>query len=175
MTVLLIALIVVGALLVLGGVLLKPLWRVAIAPFYRQPAAQEPSKLGWGVRSVVMILAGVVVIVAGISLLGNTSQSAPTPSEVESQSCSALVDEVGSPSTSDGADEAIREAANQAGYDVERDESSSESVAETPGGDTTITVTMTTWTVVGAGDTVAVFTWTASDSVPGRFTAEKCG
>jgi hypothetical protein len=168
-----IALIVVGVLLVLGGVFLKPLWRVAVRPFYRHPEAQEPSKLGWGARSGFMIIAGLIVIAGSASLLGSTSQ-APAPSETSSRSCSELVDQVGSPSTSAEVDEAVREAADQAGYSVERDESSSDSVAELPGGDETITVSVTTWTVLTGSDTVATFTWTTADSVPGRFSAGPC-
>lgn len=41
-----IALVVLGAALVAVGLLLRPLWRVAIRSFLRQPEAQEPSELG---------------------------------------------------------------------------------------------------------------------------------
>jgi hypothetical protein len=81
---------------------------------------------------------------------------------------------VGSPTRSADADEAVRDAADAAGYDVEREELTTESVAELPGGDETIAVTVTTWTVLDGGGEVAAFTWTSSDSVPGRFGVEEC-
>jgi hypothetical protein len=174
MTALWIALIVVGALLVLGGIFLKPLWRVAVRPFYRHPAAQEPSKLGWGARSAVMIFAGVISIVLSVGLLGSTAPDPPTPPGTTSQECSDLVEQVDSPSSASGADQAVRDAADQAGFDVEREESTSETVTALPSGDETITVTVTTWVVRDGSDTVATFTWTSSDSVLGRFSAEQC-
>lgn len=170
MAALLIVLIVVGALLVLGGLFLKPLWRVAVRPFYRHPDAQEPSKLGWGVRSGVMILAGAVVIVGSASLWSQSAPAQPSPSAIARENCDALVDQVGSPSGLTAAENAVKDAADAAGYEVEREDKSSDSVAELPSGDTTITVDVTTWTVVDASDTVATFTWTSSGSVPGRFT-----
>ena len=174
MTALLIGLIVVGVLLMIGGLFLKPLWRVAVRPFYRHPEAQEPSRLGWGARSAVMIVAGAIVIVASAGMLIGTAPTQPTPSEVASRSCADLVDEVGSPSSSAAADEAITAAAEGAGFAVEREESSSDSVAELPGGDQTITVSVTTWTVRSPDAAIATFTWTSADSVPGRFTAAPC-
>ncbi|WP_291053939.1 hypothetical protein [Herbiconiux sp.] len=170
MAALLIVLIVVGVLLVLGGLFLKPLWRVAVRPFYRQPDAQEPSKLGWGVRSGGMVLAGAVVIVASATLLSQTAPAQPSASAIARETCATLVDQVGSPSGLTAAEKAVTDAADAAGYEVKREDTSSDSVAELPSGDTTITVDVTTWTVVDGSDTVATFTWTTSGSVPGRFT-----
>jgi hypothetical protein len=168
---LLIVLIVVGALLVVGGVLLKPLWRVAVRPFYRHPDALEPSRLGWGVRSGIMIVAGVAVVIGSASILSQAHPADTDPSDVARADCDSLVDEVGSPSTTDTADTAVRDAAQAAGFDVERDDTSSESVVELPSGDTTVTVDVVTWTVTDGPDDVATFTWTTSGSVPGRFSA----
>ena len=174
MTALLIALIVAGALLVLCGVFLRQVWRVGIRPLYRHPEAQEPSKLSWLIRSTVMILAGVVVMVTGIGLLVDAADELPAASENSAPSCADLVDDVGSPSTRAEVDGTVQEAAGSAGYDVERIESSSDSTAELPGGDETITVDVTTWTVLDGSDIVAKFTWTSSESVPGRFGAADC-
>jgi hypothetical protein len=129
-----IVLIVVGALLVLGGLFLKSLWRIAVRPFYRQPDAQEPSKLGWGVRSGVMILAGALVIVGSASLLSQTAPAQPSPSAIARQNCDALVDQVGFPSGLATAEKAVTDAAVAAGYEVEREDTSSDSVAELPSG-----------------------------------------
>jgi hypothetical protein len=167
----LIVLIVVGVLLVVGGVLLKPIWRVAVRPFYRRPDAQEPSRFGWGVRSGVMILTGAVVIVASASLLGQVQLAQPDPTAVARANCASLLDEVGSPSTAATAEAAVIDAAEAAGYDVERKDTSSDSVVELPSGDTTITVDVVTWTMTDGSDTVATFTHTSSDSMPGRFSA----
>ncbi|MDO9399001.1 MAG: hypothetical protein Q7T71_20840 [Herbiconiux sp.] len=171
MTPLLIVLIVVGALLVLVGVLLKPVWRVAVRPFYRQPDAQEPSRLGWAVRSGGMILAGGAVIVASASILSQSSVAEPGPSTAARAGCDALIDEVGSPTSLPAAEEAVAGAARSGGYELERDERSSDSVVELPGGDSTVTVDVVTWTVSDGPDAVAAFTWTSSGSVPGRFSA----
>jgi hypothetical protein len=166
----LIVLIVIGAILVLGGLLLRPIWRVAVRPLYRHPDAQEPSRLGWAVRSGAMILAGAAVIVGSASLLGQAQSKQPTPSAEARENCAALLDEVGSPSTTDTADKAVTEAAEAHGYAVERDDTSSDSVVGLPSGDTTVTVDVATWTVTDGPDPVATFTWTTSGSVPGRFT-----
>jgi hypothetical protein len=167
----LIVLIVAGALLVLGGVLLKPIWRVAVRPFYRHPDAQQPSTLGWAVRSGAMIVAGVAVIAASASILSQAQPTQPSPSEDARADCESLIDEVGSPSTTDAAESAVTDAAGAAGYEVGREDTSSDSVVELPGGDTTVTVDVVTWTVTDGSDTVATFTWTTSGSVPGRFSA----
>jgi hypothetical protein len=167
----LIVLIVVGALLVLGGVLLKPIWRVAVRPFYRQPDAQEPSRLGWAVRSGFMIVAGAVVIVASGSILTQSLPAPPEPSAVVRADCDSLIDEVGSPSSRAAVEDAVTDAAEAAGYDVERQEKSTDSSVELPGGDTTVTVDVATWTVTDGSDEVATFTWTTSGSVPGQFSA----
>jgi hypothetical protein len=81
-----------------------------------------------------------------------------------------LRDEVGSPTTAATAAKAVTDAAKAAGFDVEREDTSSDSVVELPSGDTTVTVDVVTWTVTDSPDPVATFTWTTSGSVPGRFT-----
>jgi hypothetical protein len=170
----LIVLIVVGALLVLGGVLLKPIWRAAVRPFFRQPDAQEPSRLGWAVRSGFMIVVGAVVIVGSGIILSQSLPAQPEPSAVARADCDSLVDEVGSPSSRGAVDEAVTDAAGAAGYDVGLTEKSTDSSIELPSGDTTITVDVATWTVSDGPDEVATFTWTTSGTVPGRFSAV-CG
>jgi hypothetical protein len=174
MTAFSIVFIVLGALLILGGVLLQPLWRATVRPLYRNPEAQEPSVLGWGVRSGIMILSGLVVIVVSIGLLGQGVDAQPSPSEAAAERCSAFVDEVGSPDSPDEVDEAVSEAADGAGFDVDRRESTDSRVADLPSGEVTITVETTTWTVRDGGETVATFGWTAADNVPGRFRAGDC-
>lgn len=169
-----IAIIAFGVLLILGGVLLKPIWSVAVRPFYRNPEAQEPSKLGWGVRSGIMIVAGIIVVVGGIGFLGQADDAEPMPSEAASDRCEAFVDQIERPVSSAATDEAVTSAADEAGYEVERKERSEDSIADLPGGEVTITVTTTTWTVRDGGDTVATFTWTETDNVQGRFGAGDC-
>ncbi len=115
-------------------------------------------------------MAGAAVIVGSASLLGQAQPTQPGPSDDARASCAALQDEVGSPTTTAAAEKAVTDAAKAAGFDVEREDTSSESVVELPSGDTTVTVDVVTWTVTDGPETVAAFTWTTSGSVPGRFT-----
>lgn len=166
-----IILIAGGALLILGGAFLKPIWRATVRPFYRHPEAQEPSRLGWGVRSVGMILTGTVVIVGAASLVGQGHRVQPSSTAVAHATCVALLDQVGSPSTSARAEKAVTDAAHAVGYDVNREESSSDSDVELPNGESTVTVDVVTWTVTDGAADVATFTWASSGSIPGRFSA----
>jgi hypothetical protein len=117
-----------------------------------------------------MIVAGAAVIVGSASLLGQAQPTQPGPSAEARASCAALRDEVGSPTTTAAAEKAVTEAAKAAGFDVEREDTSSDSVVELPSGDTAVTVDVVTWKVSDGPETVATFTWTTSGSVPGRFT-----
>jgi hypothetical protein len=121
-----------------------------------------------------MIVTGVAVIIGGATLLVQTQPTPPSPSAVARSNCFSLRDEVGSPSTSKLTEKAVNEAAAKAGYTVERNDESTESVVDLPSGEAKITIDTVTWTVTHGSETVASFTWTSSDSTPGRFRAH-CG
>ena len=168
--------IVVGALLVAGGIFIKPIGRAAIRLFYRRPDAQEPSNLSWGLRSVFMIVAGLVVIGVSVSQLAAIAGDVPTPAEVESDRCEDLVDQMGSPNSAKEVEEAVAEAAAVAGYQVERSDSTTDEIVTIPSGEETVTILVSTWTVKDGVDVVSTFTWTESDvnQGQGRFSAGDC-
>ncbi|QCR20448.1 hypothetical protein [Agrococcus sp. SGAir0287] len=179
-----IALMVLGALLVVAGLLLRPIWRALVAPLYRRPDAQEPSPLGWRLRTAILVVGGIATIVGGAllasDLAGRTAEVEPAASVATSageapDACASIVEAVARPASLDLADAAIAEAAADAGYEVDRESSETEETLPQPSGEATVVVLQTRWTVLDGDAEVAAFTWT-SDAAGGsaRFDAEPC-
>lgn len=168
--------IVVGALLVAGGIFIKPIGHAAIRLSYRRPDAQEPSSLSWGLRAVFMIVGGLVIIGISISQLSALAADVPTQTEVKSDRCDDFVDQVGLPNSPNEVEDAVTEAAGAAGYQVERSVTLTDETITIPSGEQTITIKVSTWTVNDGGDVVSTFTWTESDvnQGQGRFSAGDC-
>ena len=103
-------------------------------------------------------------------------QSAVVDSEAASvvARCEAVVDAVDRPTSLAEADAAIMDAAASAGLDVDRADSETEDTAPLPSGETVVVVEQTRWTVRDGSTEVASFTWTSSEGIAGRFSAEPC-
>ncbi|MGV8881254.1 MAG: hypothetical protein ACOH19_03800 [Rhodoglobus sp.] len=80
------------------------------------------------------------------------------------------------PNSPNEVEDAVTEAADTAGYQVERSVTSTDEIITIPSGERTITILVSTWTVKDGGDVVSTFTWTESDvnQGQGRFSAGDC-
>lgn len=174
MVTLFVLLTIAGVLLLAAGFFVRPIWRVTVRPFYRNPDAIEPSELGFRMRSGVIIVTGIIVMVVSIVEINLIMADQPTPKERTAESCGDIVDNVGHPTSSSEAAKAVKRAAADAGYRVDSDETSEDESLDVAGEEHSITITTTTWSVTDDEQEIVQFQWTESETVHGRFSSSDC-
>jgi|SRR5699024_8104733 len=163
--------LITSILLIITGIFVRPIFWYTASRFYRNADAIAPSELGFRTQAGVIITVGLVGTVISIIGLSSIRADEPTETEQAATDCEALVDQVGHPSSADKVANAVNNAATDADYHVESEETSEEESLDVAGTEQTITITTITWSVMSDDNEIAEFTWTESESVTGRFSS----
>lgn len=163
--------------MLLVGVFYRPLWWFFARKFYRNPEAIAPSGAGFALRITMLVIVGVIITVFSAYQLVSFAEDEEEKeaSQTSAEQCRELESQVGNPISLDEADETIRDAASEKGYEVNSREKSEDEELELPSGDSSVTTETTMWTVLDDGEEIIQFTWIEPpDGGQGLFSAKSC-